>query len=468
MTKIVVVGGGLGGLAAALFSARRGHEVVLLERDEGPPEGTADDDFERWDRPGVPQARQSHNFLGLSCAVLSAEAPDVVEALLDRGAMRTDVSVAGRGADPDAGELSLLCRRLVYEAVVRRAVAREPGVAIRTGVAAVGLLTHRADHALPIAVGVRTDAGDDVEADLVVDSSGRRSPAAQWLEDGGAEVPSTRVQECGFHYHTRFYRLRDGRAFPDTAIPIITALDYATVMAFPGDNGTFSLSSSVSTEDPLRLKLRDPERFDRFLANVPVTAPWIDAGEPISDVNPMARIENRWRRLVDGDGRPIVGGLVLVGDSSLHTNPTFGRGVSLAFAQAQHLAATAEQVHADPVGYVHAFEDWTASHLGVWYESQVAADGAALERMTAGLRGEHLPPSENPISRFIAAMFALSATDQEVSRALARIAHLLLTPQELFADAPLVGRINAYVEAHPTPDDPPAGPSRREFEDLLA
>ena len=100
----------------------------------------------------------------------------------------------------------------------------------------------------------------------------------------------------------------------------------------------------------------------------------------------MARIENRWRRLVDGDGRPIVGGLVLVGDSSLHTNPTFGRGASLAFAQAQHLAATAEQVHADPVGYVHAFEDWTASHLGVWYESQVAADGAALERMTAGLR----------------------------------------------------------------------------------
>jgi len=178
MTKIVVVGGGLGGLAAALFSARRGHEVVLLERDQGPPEGTADDDFERWERPGVPQARQSHNFLGLSCAVLSAEAPDVIEALLERGAMRTDVSVGGRGADPDAGELSLLCRRLVYEAVVRRSVARQPGVTIRADVAAVGLLTHRAHHAIPIALGVSTDAGDDVEADLVVDSSGRRSPVS--------------------------------------------------------------------------------------------------------------------------------------------------------------------------------------------------------------------------------------------------------------------------------------------------
>ena len=468
MTRIVVVGGGLGGLATALFSARRGHEVVLLERDAAPPEGTADDDFERWDRPGVPQARQSHNFLGLGCAVLSAEAPDVVDALLERGAMRTDVSVAGRGADPDRDELSLLCRRLVFEAVVRRAVARQPGVTILAGVAAAGLLTQRAHHAIPIARGVRTGAGDEIEADLVVDSSGRRSPAAQWLEESGAEVPSTRVQECGFHYHTRFYRLRDGQSFPDTAIPIISALDYATLMAFPGDNGTFSLSSSVSTEDPLRLKLRDPARFDRFLGTVPVTASWIDAGEPVSDVNPMARIENRWRRLLDADGRPVVGGLVLVGDSSLHTNPTFGRGVSLAFAQAQHLAATAEQVDSDPVGYVRALEDWTATHLGVWYESQVAADGAALERMTAGLRGEHLPPSDNPISRFIAAMVALSATDEEVSRALARVAHLLMTPQELFADAPLVGRINAYVEAHPTPDEPPDGPSRQQFEDLMA
>ena len=102
MTRIVVVGAGLGGLATALFSARRGHEVVLLERDAAPPEGTADDDFERWDRPGVPQARQSHNFLGLGCAVLSSEAPDVVEALLERGAMPTDVSVAGRVLIPTA------------------------------------------------------------------------------------------------------------------------------------------------------------------------------------------------------------------------------------------------------------------------------------------------------------------------------------------------------------------------------
>ena len=322
---------------------------------EAPPEGTADDDFERWDRPGVPQARQSHNFLGLSCAVLSAEAPDVVEALLDRGAMRTDVSVSGRGADPDAGELSLLCRRLVYEAVVRRAVARESGVTIRTGVAAVGLLTHRADHALPIALGVRTDAGDDVEADLVVDSSGRRSPAAQWLEDGGAEVPSTRragvrvplphpllpaARRAGVpgHGHPDHHRarLRHGDGLPGRQRHVLAVeLGVDRGPAAPEAAATRSASTASSRTS------RSPRRGSTPASRSPTCTRW-------------PRIENRWRRLVGGDGRPIVGGLVLVGDSSLHTNPTFGRGVSLAFAQAQHLAATAEQVPADPVGYVHA------------------------------------------------------------------------------------------------------------------
>ena len=66
----------------------------------------------------------------------------------------------------------------------------------------------------------------------------------------------------------------------------------------------------------------------------------------------MARMENRYRRLADTDG-PIVGGLVLLGDSALHTNPTAGRGASLALAQAQHLATTLDKA-GDPVSYTAA------------------------------------------------------------------------------------------------------------------
>jgi 2-polyprenyl-6-methoxyphenol hydroxylase-like FAD-dependent oxidoreductase len=462
---MVVAGGGIGGLAAALFSARRGHDVVVVERDAAPPDGSPDDDFAAWARPGVPQARHSHNFLGRACLVLDLEAPDLVAALIDRGALRVAVAVAGHGADAGEPAFSLLCRRLVFEGVLRRAAEREPGVTMLAGSASEGLVVDTAGP-VPVCVGLRTGSGEVIEADVVVDAGGRRSAVPAWLEPCGAAVRE-RSQACGFHYLTRFYRLVEGAGFPSTAIPIVAALDYATVMAFPADNRTFSLTLAVSADDPNRGRLRDPGIFDRFLAAVPMTRPWVEVGEPITDVSLMARIENRWRRLTDAAGRPAVGGLVLVGDASLHTNPTFGRGVSLALAQAQRLADTVEQVDDDPVAFVAGFEAWTAAHLGVWYESQVAADRGGLERLAAGLRGEHLPPSDDPISRLIAGLFALAPTDPAVARALARVGHLLLTPSDLFADAEVVNKVGAYLDAHPVIDPPVPGPTRAQFVDLV-
>ena len=48
MTDVVVAGGGFAGLAAALFMARRGHLVTIVERD-GPPTGSnPEDDAQSW------------------------------------------------------------------------------------------------------------------------------------------------------------------------------------------------------------------------------------------------------------------------------------------------------------------------------------------------------------------------------------------------------------------------------------
>jgi 2-polyprenyl-6-methoxyphenol hydroxylase-like FAD-dependent oxidoreductase len=67
--------------------------------------------------------------------------------------------------------------------------------------------------------------------------------------------------------------------------------------------------------------------------------------------------------------------MVMLGDSALHTNPTAGRGVSLAFAHARHLAATIGQA-SQPIPYVAAFEDWTHANIGTWYRPQAHADTA--------------------------------------------------------------------------------------------
>ncbi len=94
--QVIVVGGGLGGLAATLLLARRGHRVTLVERDADTPRGGPDQLFSGWARPGVPQARHPHNFLARSVRVLRDQAPDVLESLESRGMLKIPVDLGGR------------------------------------------------------------------------------------------------------------------------------------------------------------------------------------------------------------------------------------------------------------------------------------------------------------------------------------------------------------------------------------
>ena len=462
MTDVVIAGGGFAGSAAALFLARRGHVVTLVERDAPPPDGGPDADFEDWHRPGVPQARQSHALLGRARRVLMDETPDVVEALLDRGVHERELAV-GVGRVP--GEAMLSTRRLVAEAVVRRAVAREPGVTVRSGERVVGLVA-AGGPGVPIVTGARTESGAVLPAQLVVDAGGRRSALPRWLDQLGVQAPVEEHQDCGYFYLTRFYRVRPGFEPPIIPVPSGVVLDYGNALSFGADNDTFSLSLTLSVHDPHRQAFRDPDRFDRFFACVPRTAPLIAIGNPITDVSLMARIENRRRRLVNDDG-PVVGGVVALGDASLHTNPTLGRGISLALWQAQRLAEVAVDAPDDPVAFVAAFDEWTQAHLGVWFDTQTAADAAALDRLEAGLRGERLPLGPEPAGRRAAAAFALAQTDPLVGAAVTRMVHLLASPADAFGDPAVAERIDAFLQTEPDLERPADAPTRAEFEALV-
>ena len=74
--QILISGGGVCGLGAALLLARDGHDVTVLESDTSPlpdsPHGCWDD----WERPGVAQFRQPHNFMPGLRLLLEAELPD--------------------------------------------------------------------------------------------------------------------------------------------------------------------------------------------------------------------------------------------------------------------------------------------------------------------------------------------------------------------------------------------------------
>jgi hypothetical protein len=92
--------------------------------------------------------------------------------------------------------------RALLEGTARGLLAANPKVTLRYGEAAQGLVFGSAGvGGAPGAVrGVKLAGGEVVEADLVVDASGRASRAGEWLAAGGWAAPAARVvdADCGY------------------------------------------------------------------------------------------------------------------------------------------------------------------------------------------------------------------------------------------------------------------------------
>jgi flavin-dependent dehydrogenase len=459
MARVVVVGGGIAGLAFGLFGSRRGLNVVVVEQDSASPPADLDEQFVSWPRAGVAHARQGHNFLGLARRVLDDEAPDLVAAMLAAGVSTVAVRM-GAADPPDERGFALAARRAVFEAALRTA-AVDAGTEVVAGRAARRLIVGHGG--VPVVRGVVLDGGEEITGDVVIDACGRRSPVQDWLTSVGAQSAREECRPCELIYNTRYYRLRDDESdFPSREIPVTTDLGFGLAMAFPADNRTFALALTVSSDDPLRSAARRPEVLEGVHLRTERTAPWLLAGEPINDVATMARIDNR-RRSLCRDGEPVAGGLLLLGDASLHTNPTFGRGASLALAQAQAFATLIGNSLDDPIALVAAAEEWTERHLGPWYPSQVAADEERQRLISYRLRDIEPPPPDDPIAHFTAALIQLAATDPVVGNAVTDVANMFRTPIDLARDAEVVGRVGRHMDVGGPWLAPVEGCTRDEF-----
>jgi 2-polyprenyl-6-methoxyphenol hydroxylase-like FAD-dependent oxidoreductase len=458
MTRLIVIGAGPAGLGTALFAARRGHSVVLVERDaEGPP-ADVDACFATWRRRGVGQFRQGHQFLALGCRVLQEEAPEVLAE-----ASEAAVTLPFLDAEPDDPPVILSARRTTFEQVLRRAVERQAGVELRAGVAVEGLVAG-ADGGIPHVRGVRVSGGGTLEGDLVVDASGRGTHARRWLAAIDARPVPEEHQEVGFSYLTRWYRVKDGEAAPASLGPPGTQAPYGLFMAVPGDRRTLCIMIGLSNDDPLRQRLYDPAVFDKVAAAEAYCSPWVAVGVPLTAPQPFANVHNGRRSLVDDEG-PIVSGYVLVGDSSTHTNPTLGRGTSLALAHAQQLARTADQAATDPGGFAAEFAAWTRRRLGIWYESQAAIDAAASVRMRAIFTGESVPRAA-PAARAIEALGTASARDEQIARLFQRLIGVLTPLSEVLAQPGVAETIEPLLDNEGR-QFPPSALTRQRFEDVV-
>ncbi len=355
--RTFVVGAGPAGLFCGLALARKGHQVVVVDRDPPPPTAGA------WDRRGVMQFNLPHFFRNLVRQTLLENLPDVWGALIDAGC----VPAVPEGL-PEA-MTGLQARRSTFEGAFWSLAGRDPALRLQTG--HVDSLTMRRDRV----AGVLVD-GTEMEADIVIVAAGRtarlghehRAPG-----EGGS---------CGFSYAARMYRAREGVDPPSSALPMGAMHRGYLTIVFPQDDKTLSALFVRPSEDNLA-ELRRNECFETAARHVPNLAPWTDQDrfEPITDVMAGSGLSNTYRGQLDDAGRAAVAGLFYVGDAVCTTNPAAGRGVSLGLRQAAELVRLLSSAEHDYRAIAEQFDRWCSEHIRPWYEDHVYWDATLLARL---------------------------------------------------------------------------------------
>jgi 2-polyprenyl-6-methoxyphenol hydroxylase-like FAD-dependent oxidoreductase len=362
--RTVIVGAGPTGLFTAIALARRGHDVVVVDRDPGPPtEGAGAE----WRRRGVMQFHQAHTFRRQAVDALQAELPDVLEDLTAAGA-----TVA---TTPNGRPVALLCRRPVFEQVLRASAKRQRGVTLMTG--HVDALLQERGHATGVTVDGRTLAGG-----VVINASGRASRFT------GAVRPPAEGGDCGAVYVTRQYRLHHGAEVGPVNSPIGLSLGFPgyLAIAFIHDSGTFSITFTHDGSDKRLRLLRHDDVFDDAVRAIPRLAEWIEPArsQPISAALPGGRLYNSYRGQLRDDGRPALPGFVSVGDAVCTTTPLAGRGIALGLMQARQLVRTLDEDEADIVGATTQFDSWCEQIIRPWFDDHRYTDADRMRRWSGG------------------------------------------------------------------------------------
>jgi flavin-dependent dehydrogenase len=436
----VVIGASMSGLVAARVLADHFDRVTVVERDRLPSEPVV--------RSGVPQARHVHVLLLTGARLLERMFPGLDDQLAAAGCPRldwtSDVWLYNFGAwkpRTPSGLTTHGSSRELLEWTIRGRVAANARVRFLEQVEVSGVV---ADSTRRRAVGVRLRSRDGsrtakqadgpsedrvLEADFVINASGRDAHTTRWLEDLGVAGPPEIHVNSHLGYATRYYRPPDGHEAEWKAL-VIAATPPASrggvLMPVDGGRWIVTLAGSAGDYPPT-----DEEGFAAFVQSLPspLLADVLKRAMPISSIVGYRRTENV---LHDYSKVPrFLEGFVSIGDAVCAFNPVYGQGMTVATQTAIMLGATLREDLDRPAmgrtGLARRYHRRLAKLIG---DPWLLATGEDLRyRDTTGADPTFAMRIVRP---YLDRVMIVARDDPDAYRTVVEVIHLLRRPRALF------------------------------------
>jgi 2-polyprenyl-6-methoxyphenol hydroxylase-like FAD-dependent oxidoreductase len=334
--RAVVIGGGMGGLAAAGALVDHFDEVVIVERDVL-PEGAAT-------RKGTPQAPHLHGILKRGEQILDGFFPGLFQDLRRDGAQPVTLGSEMHWyhfdrwkAQCEHGIPATFTTRPFLEAAVRRRVRALKKVRWLEGTTVLGLDTDAGKKRVTGIVHRPADGGREttLDADLVVDSAGRGSQAIKWLESLGYPRALETEIKVNVGYSTCVFKRKNEDRFPWKALVVVPANSKRMAGIMPVEDGNWVASAAGFLHD---YPPADREGYLEFMRTLPVDGIYrmIADAEPVSEISTTRFPSNRWVRYDKMARFP--DGYLVMGDAVGCYNPVYGQGMTIAAIHAEHLS----------------------------------------------------------------------------------------------------------------------------------
>lgn len=439
--RAIAIGGSIAGLLSAAVLSEFFDEVLIVERDRIPTDAA--------ERIGVPQSPQPHILLTQGYRLLQELFPNLKSDLEQAGAVPIDwgqdfqyfmfnnwCATASNPTDLK----SFSCTRPLLESILRKQVEQISNV-IRLSPYRVEGLTGSADKVTGIRCRSSNNKSSDdksnertIEADLIVDASGRSTNALKWLAALGAPVPETEKIDAQLGYATRRYRIPTdwNKSWKVLLIahhpPQMTQLGY---LARVENNELIATLGGYCQEYPPLT----PDEFVNAAKDLPDNSFYdaIAQSTPLSEIKAYRATANRRYRYDQLKKMP--NGFIALGDSVCALCPAYGQGLTAsaisAMALREWLFKSRNNIHNNSqtfkIGESLAFQKKLAKHTEAAWIAATSNDSGFLK--TKGDR------AQNMISRllktYMQKLIAKTHTDSELTVAITRVTHMIDPPAML-------------------------------------